>query len=225
MKRVCIYTASFGGHDEPPEVHNADCDMICFTDNPELKRETWKIEYRGSDPISITSLTRTSRMRAKWFKMSSFWQFDMKYEHSIWIDAAFWIHSAPGFAEHCLRYLHDGIAFYPHPAEHRSLEQEVAFSVAMPKYDGEPLSNQIAHYRREGLEGGRLYCGGVIARKHTGDVAQLDEDWLRQCENWTSQDQLSLPYVLWKRGMTPGKIPGDIYSNPYIAHLWSGTKK
>lgn len=221
MKRVCIYTASFGGHDEPPEVYDADCDLICFTDNPKLQRRTWKIVLRPTDE----GPNRSARMRAKWYKMASFWLFDMKYEHSIWIDAAFWIHSAKGFAEHCLAFLHDGIAFYPHPAEHRPLEQEVAFSVAMPKYDGEPLSNQIAHYRREGLEGGRLYCGGVIARKLTGDIALLDEAWLYECKTWTSQDQLSLPYVLWKQGITPGKIPGDIYSNPFLVHLWSGIQK
>lgn len=224
MKRVVLYSASFGGHDEPPEIWDADCDLILFTDNPALRRKTWRIELY--DPFEPAGFAQTSpRMRAKWFKMSSFWQFDMKYQYSVWIDAAFWVHHGRGFVDHCLNHLHDGIAFYPHPAEHRSLEREVEYALAMPKYAGEPLAEQVAHYRSLGFEGGRLLCGGVIAREHTGEICQLEEDWLRECQQWTSQDQLSLPYVLHKRGITPGLIPGDIYSNPYLYHLWSGIQR
>ena len=95
----------------------------------------------------------------------------------------------------------------------------------MPKYNGEPLAEQVAHYRSLGFKGGRLLCGGVIAREHTGDIRQLEEAWFRECERWTSQDQLSLPYVLQQRGVVPGLIPGDIYSNPYLYHLWSGIQR
>jgi hypothetical protein len=226
MKRVVLYSASFGGHDEPPEVWDADCDLVLFTDNRLLTRKTWRVVYR---PRLVRSGARP-RMRAKWHKLSSCQQFERddlyrrlgSYQYSVWIDAAFWIHHGKGFVDHCLNHLRDGIAFYPHPAEHRTLEQEVAYSSAMPKYDGEPLLEQVQHYRRQGLSGGRLYCGGVIAREHSPAVRALEEDWLLECENWSSQDQLSLPFVLEQHGVTPGQIPGDIYSNPYLYHLWSG---
>jgi len=226
VKRVVLYSASFGGHDEPPEVWDADCDLILFTDNPKLKRKTWKIVHRHRQSYPDADRTaRSARMRAKYYKMTSISQFYRRYEYSVWIDAAFWIHHGKGFVDHCLNHLHDGIAFYPHPAEFRSLEQEVSYALAMPKYDGEPLSEQVAHYRQLGFEGGRLLCGGVIAREHLLSIRDLEEAWYNQCEQWTSQDQLSLPYVLERCGITPGLIPGDIYSNPYLYHLWSGTQR
>lgn len=221
MKRVVLYSASFGGHDEPPEIWDADCDLILLTDSETIERKTWQIIRV---PVTHAS-PRHPRMRAKYHKLASCWHFDRKYQYSVWIDAAFWVHHGAGFVDHCLGHLHDGIAFYPHPAEHRTLEQEVSYALAMPKYDGEPLVEQVRHYRREGFEGGRLLCGGVIAREHTRSVEQLEGAWYNECERWTSQDQLSLPYVLAKHGITPGLIPGDIYSNPYLYHLWSGTKR
>jgi hypothetical protein len=162
-------------------------------------------------------------MRAKWFKMNAATLFGGDYQHSIWIDAAFWIHHGEGFAEHCLEHLQGGLAMYPHPAEHRTLEREAQLSSQMPKYEGQPLIDQVAHYRRQGLEGGRLWCGGVIARAHTKKIAQFEQRWLAECLTWSAQDQLSLPYVLKQTGIEPGLIPGDIYSNPWLAHLWSGT--
>lgn len=218
--RTCLYTASFGGHDEPPEIWDAGVDRICFTDSTTLKRKTWKIQ-RATDEWLQRFADVTPRMQAKYFKLGCT-QFLPQYDASIWIDAAFWVHHANGFAGHCLSFVRNGWAFYPHPAETRTLEQEVEFAVQMPKYRGEPLQQQVAHYRQQGFLGNQLYCGGVIARIHTKFVAEVEADWLAECVRWTSQDQLSLPYVLWKRKLQVGNIPQDIYSNPYLCHLWSG---
>lgn len=222
MKRVVLYSASFGGHDEPPEIWDADCDLVLFTDNEKLRRKTWKIKLRGKYDRDYGP--RSARMRAKYYKLTSVTHFRQLYQYSVWIDAAFWVHHGKGFVDHCLSHLRDGIAFYPHPAEHRTLEREVEYALQMPKYDGEPLAQQVQHYREQGFQGGRLLCGGVIAREHTEKISKLEHAWYDECERWTSQDQLSLPYVLDKHSITPGLIPGDIYSNPYLYHLWSGTK-
>lgn len=217
MKRAVIYTASFGGHDEPLEIYDAECDLVCFTDNAKLKLKTWKVVPRWASAL-------TPRMTAKIYKLEPDQLFGKGYEHSIWLDAAFWVHSAKGFVEHCLAHLHDDIAMYPHPAWYRSLEREAQISSLMPKYAGNALVDQVASYRRRGLEGGRLLCGGVIARRHSAKIDAFDKLWLKECEIWSPQDQLSLPWVLKQTGITPGLIPGDIYSNDYLAHLWSGIK-
>lgn len=228
MKRIVIYTASFGGHDEPLEIFDAECDLVCFTDNEKLGRKlrTWDVRLFPPTPLFLVNgKLADGRMRAKRLKLGSGDLFAGDYEHSIWLDAAFWMHNAKGFVEHCLAHLHDGIAMYPHPAWYRSLEREAQISQAMPKYAGTPLVDQVASYRRRGLEGGRLICGGVIARKqHSVALTQLEELWWQECIEWSPQDQLSLPWVLKQTGITPGLIPGDIYSNNHLAHLWSGIK-
>lgn len=219
--RTCIYTASFGGHDEPPEIWDAGVDCICFTDSPTLERKTWRVIR----PVMWPGFRALSpRMQAKHFKLAAF-QFLRQYDASVWIDAAFWVHHAKGFAEHCLSFMKNGWAFYPHPAEARTLEQEVDFAERMPKYRGELLREQVAHYRKSGFSGNDLLCGGVIAREHVAHVARTEEYWLEECRRWTSQDQLSLPYVLWQRALQVGHIPQDIYSNPFLCHIWSGTER
>lgn len=218
--RICIYTASFGDHDEPPELYDAGVDLHCFTDKP-LVRTTWRVHQPGyyNEPRA-----RDARMQAKYWKTHAVDVFREQYDYSVWIDASFWVHHGAGFAEHCLRYLKGGLAFYPHPADWRSLEQEAEISLRMPKYEGLPLVEQVNHYRAQGLTGGTLLCGGVIAREHTSAMARLEADWWEECCAWSPQDQLSLPYVLWKNGVAPGLMPGDIYSNDYLAHLWSGVR-
>lgn len=219
--RTCIYTASFGGHDEPPEIWDAGVDCICFTDSPTLERKTWRVIR----PVTWNEFwTLTPRMQAKHFKLGAY-EFLRNYDASVWIDAAFWVHHAKGFAEHCLSFMKNGWAFYPHPAETRTLEQEVDFAERMPKYQGEPLRKQIAHYRRSGFLGNDLLCGGVIAREHRVHIARTEARWLAECRRWTSQDQLSLPYVLWDGEIQVGHIPQDIYSNPFLCHIWSGTER
>lgn len=221
--RTCIYTASFGRHDEPPEIWDAGVDCICFTDSPTLERKTWRVIRPNRSPRHAK--LANPRMQAKEFKLRAS-RYLSEYDASVWIDAAFWVHHAKGFAEHCLSFMRNGWAFYPHPADTRTLEQEVEFAEAMPKYRGEPLRAQVEHYRRSGFLGNQLLCGGVIAREHDAPLtATVEQAWLQECQQWTAQDQLSLPYVLWQLGVPVGHIPQDIYSNPFLCHLWSGTER
>lgn len=44
---ACVYTALFGGYEEflwQPIAGESDLDFICFTDDPELESDTWRIE-------------------------------------------------------------------------------------------------------------------------------------------------------------------------------------
>jgi hypothetical protein len=42
---------------------------------------------------------------------------------------------------------------------------------------------------------------------------------MRENERWTYQDQLSLPYLLWKLRMEPGIIPYNLWDNPLFGFV------
>ncbi|HMG12705.1 MAG TPA: glycosyltransferase domain-containing protein [Gemmatimonadaceae bacterium] len=224
MKTV-IYTACFGDHDQPAELHGFEgqADLICFTDSPTLARErsTWSVMRRRSR-------FKTARMDAKWYKMSASHLFP-EHELSIYIDSSVRFHKTEGFIEHCLRSLgSEQIAFYRHPEGQRSLAEEARFSLSMGKYIGEPLIEQAQHYTAAGFPGTELLAGGCIVRDHRPDplyeytVERFEKAWFDECVHWSAQDQISLPYVLWLNHVSYHLLPGSIYQNDYFSRIWSG---
>ena len=98
----------------------------------------------------------------------------------------------------------------------------------MPKYAGMSLRAQVDAYLTEGMPDNMLWAGGVIARRHDDDGVMVHPNillglkWYHECRRWSPQDQISLPYVLWKLGIEPAIIPGNIYETPYMKHIWTG---
>jgi hypothetical protein len=101
--------------------------------------------------------------------------------------------------------------------------------MTMQKYQSEPCIEQVAHYREAGMSRAEpdylLYAGGVIGRVHSSDTERFEKAWFDECVHWSVQDQLSLPFVLWRQKRTPGIIPGNIYDNEFLGRVWSGPDK
>jgi hypothetical protein len=47
-------------------------------------------------------------------------------------------------------------------------------------------------------------------------MRRLNEAWLAECLRWTYQDQLSLPYLLWRHNVRPALIPYNLWDNHLI---------
>jgi len=227
MPKLAIYTAAFGDHDKPAELPGLQgvVDLFCFTDSPDLKLDTWQIFRRPN-------VFRTPRMDAKWYKMSAC-HLMPQHEVSIYLDASIRVKDPSLMIAEVGRALsrdaRGELAFFLHPEEQRSLEQEAAFSMTMPKYQGEPCVRQVEHYRDAGMPasdpGYHLYAGGVIGRRHNAAVERFEKRWFDECVHWSCQDQLSIPYVLWREQRAPGIIPGNIYDCSILGRVWSGPGK
>jgi hypothetical protein len=157
----------------------------------------------------------TPRRVAKYFKMRP----DLvlpEYDRTIWIDGTVRVDS-PTIAEEAMSWTSgSGIAMFVHP-ERDDVVDEADVSLTMPKYQAEPIAQQVQHYLGQGLpRHGGLWCGGIIARQNTEQMAQFGEAWLAEVERWSVQDQLSLVYVLSKLQITPGAFPASLYQNPWL---------
>ncbi len=227
MPKLVIYTAAFGDHDQPVDLPGLSgvADVCCFTDNADL------IEKLPSAHVFVRrGMFRTSRMDAKWYKMSARHLFP-EHEWSIYLDASVRV-KQPHQMVSAVRAALDqkgseGLAFFSHPEDPlRSLEDEALFSMTFPKYAGEPCVDQVLHYRHAGMSSldsdYRLYAGGVIGRMHWEMTERFEKAWFDECVHWSVQDQLSLPYVLWRQRRMPGVIPGSIYDNEFLCRVWSG---
>lgn len=141
------------------------------------------------------------------------------YDVTIWIDSTITLTDARRFVAECLSSLEGKeIALFRHP-ERTGIVEEASVSEAMPKYRGQRIVEQAMGYVREGMPLGTLYAGGVVAR--SAPLIDFGTTWIGEMR-LSLQDQISLPYALWKHGITPGIIPGSVYGSEYHSFKWEG---
>lgn len=204
MSDVAIISAIYGNYDivNPPLLQdNVDVDWVLVTDNLELKLEydfikptygnqQWRIVY---DPRPDEKPFRA----AKHAKFTP-WKYT-DAPASIWIDGSIRV-IAPWFASDALELVRaphsPPIAAAPH-AERDCLYPEAEVSTYLKKYVGEPLLQQSAHYQAQGHPAhAGLWFTTTLVRRHTEAVRAMSEAWEQETYTWSSQDQVSFPYVV-----------------------------
>jgi len=188
--KIAIYTSIFGNKDNLKEQIKFDnVDYYCFTDNKELKTNTFTIKY-----VPATSVD--SVRSAKIFKILPH-IFLKDYEYTIWIDGNIIITSR--FLE-LLEYLKEGdMALYKHP-DRDCVYQEAAACVKRNKDNHLTVKMQIKQYHKEGYpQHNGLNTAGVILRRNSSEnVQKINMAWWEEIKNHSRRDQLSFNYVLWK---------------------------
>jgi len=187
LETKTIYTAIFGNYDtlKDPAVVNHSWNYVCFTDNPSLKSNVWRIVHVPSSTPILT---------AGRYKIL-FHQF-IKSQHVVWVDASISINCDPetliGTADFMLM---------KHP--HRSCIYEEARACIKLRKDDESIINaQVNRYRSEGYRNSSgLVATGIIYRKATKQINKFCEQWFSEVERGSIRDQLSFNYVAWKTGM------------------------
>jgi hypothetical protein len=202
---IAIVTALYGGGDviRAQADQDVDVDWICATDDRELTAPAqWDMR------VNRAQFDEPS-MAAKWWKLTP-WE---ALEHSwiIWIDANTEI-TIPWFARNAIASVHDGVAVWRHPRRdcvYAEAEASVGAESQGGKYDGQPIREQAAHYRAEGhpAHGGLFACGTLAWDATDLHARELGRLWLAECERWSYQDQLSLPVVARRLGLSPGVFP------------------
>lgn len=129
-----------------------------------------------------------------------------RYKYAIWIDGDMQI-LRPQFVPELLHHLNNGLVISPHFDNRHCAYGEAG--IKHPKYDTEPLAAQTAAYRAAGFpEEFGLYEGGILGWDMTNpDARSFGYQWFIENMVWSYQDQVSLPYVLWKTGFKPDVLP------------------
>lgn len=135
-------------------------------------------------------------------------QFDFlrEYDYVIWVDGSITIHNFD-FPNELLSHLNNGMVLSPHFDGRKDAYGEA--TIRPPKYALEPFDEQCAYYRGQGFPTGYgLYECGIIARNMKSEpVELLGKLWMDQIELWSIQDQVSLPYCLWRLEYEPDVLP------------------
>lgn len=210
--RVALITACYGAYDPVrplPEWHGFD-DAVLVTDSRE-NVTGWRVHYEPRD--------ESPRLAAKRPKMLP-WLFT-DCDAAVWLDASFEIVN-PAFRWWTEQHLQrDDFIVWGHPEGRIDYADEAAVCWDWPKYAGFDVRGQVSAYLGEGMpRGWGLFAAGTLGWRFTPEAMALGEEWYGEQLRWSPQDQVSLPYVLWKRGKRFALWPGDEYGNEWVRLRW-----
>jgi hypothetical protein len=210
---IALITSIYGNHDwlvDPPE-QDGVTEYIAVVDQPQSGScGMWTQIVEPRPHLHPRMAAKVAKCRPDLYASA---------DYSLWIDGSARL-KHKGVAEWAVGHLTPGAlsAQFPHP-ERIDIEPEAYVSQGMSKYDGQAMLEQVAHYRKEGLPlNYGLWATGFIARSNrTTSLSMWGRAWLEQQTRWTYQDQLSLPYVMWRHSATPAEfLEGNLWSNPHV---------
>lgn len=198
--KIVVYTCITGGYDNliKPSIVTPGVDYVCFTDNPELKSNIWKIR-----PIPEELLGYSKVKQQRGVKILPH-RYLPEYDISIWIDAN--VDTKGNLNEYLkgLDFTKYSVFIPEHPAR-KCIYKEKAECLRQKKITGEGVAlaeKQMERYRNEKFpENYGLVQSNIIVRKHNDEYSKkVMEKWWEELKDYSHRDQLSFNYALWKVG-------------------------
>ena len=198
--KIVVYTCITGGYDNliKPSIVTPGVDYVCFTDNPELKSNIWKIR-----PIPEELLGYSKVKQQRGVKILPH-RYLPEYDISIWIDAN--VDTKGNLNEYLkgLDFTKYSVFIPEHPAR-KCIYQEKEMCVKIKKIKGDQIKiaeRQMQRYKDEGFPANYgLVQSNIVIRKHNDEYSKkLMELWWSELKDYSHRDQLSFNYALWKVG-------------------------
>ncbi|CAL1410958.1 unnamed protein product [Linum trigynum] len=216
--KVVVSTCAFGGGDDlyqPIGMSNASLQKVCyvaFWDDITLAAQENAGNTVGDDKfignwriVLVDDLPFVDqRLNGKIPKMLGHRLFP-NAKYSIWVDSKSQFRRDPlGVLEALLWRTNSVLAISEHGAR-SSVYDEATAVVKKNKARPEEVNVQITQYKKDGMPEDKRLNGkkalneaSIIVREHTPVVNLFMCIWFNEAVRFTSRDQLSFPYVLWR---------------------------
>lgn len=214
-QRIAVYTVVFGKYDtiQEPYYQPSNIDYYLITDlDVDLSDSLWKKKdiFEFADDLKNMSNVEKNR----YFKMNPFDVF-AEYEYSIYIDGNIQVIS--DLTEYIYRVGNCGFAAHMHSSRDCVYEESKAVLFAK-KETQEHMDKHMGHLHEENFPEhyGMLECN-VLVRRKCDCCKQLMRDWWQEFMTYSKRDQISIPYVLYKNGISiadVGTLGDNVYENP-----------
>ena len=210
--KIAIYTAFTGDYDtlKHPEVIDDNCDYICFTDNPDLESDLWKI-------IPMEESILDNNRKAKQYKLLPH-KYLKDYKYSFWLDGTFKIKGS------IREYIYNNIRANSKMlvvvhTERDCVYEEYKASKIIPRYPRAVMEEQVEFYKSQGFPAhyGLGVMGALFRQHNHPDVIKVMDDWWDENIKYTNQDQLSFAYVCWANDFHPSVSRIYYWDNEYWA--------
>ena len=214
-ERIAVYTVVFGKYDSflEPYCHPDNIDYYLITDQEvDINKTSWIKMDISAFESELKGMTNAEKNR--FFKMNPFDVFP-DYQYSIYVDGN--VQIITDLSEYIYRLGSCGIAAHMHSSRDCVYEESKAIVFAK-KETQENMDRHIKHLRNDRFPAhyGMLECN-VLVRRNNPVCKKLMEEWWKEFLTYSKRDQISIPYVLYKNGITVdevGTLGNNVYENP-----------
>ncbi len=214
-RTACVYTALIGRYEklnEQPVAATSSLPFICFTDDPDLKSDTWQIRrvepLFGMDPIRSQ---RTIKLRPH--------EHLPDFDCSIYIDNSVVLKASPKALIE--QYLGAKAFCLPEHSYRDSVLEEFLEVEARACDDPGRIFEQLNHYSLElpDVLEEKPFWTAILLRDHRNtQVREMLDIWVAQIQRYSRRDQLSVNYAFKRAGLTPGVLRIDNWESWF--HSW-----
>ena len=212
-KRV-VYRALIGGYERLHEevmAHESDIPFICFTDDPTLTSDTWRIVLH--EPRSPRDLTRSARA----LKILGHPALD-DYDETVWVDNTVALKQPPD--ELFDTWLADADVAAPLHSFRRSVLSEAEAIIDGGLDDFARVYEQMTHYlaTNAAVLEENPHWTGMLARRRTEASASAMQIWWEDVLRYSRRDQLSFNWAMRSAGVKVRSVPLENLKSAW--HAW-----
>ena len=213
MKNICVYTCITGNYDNVHEIENKEkgLDYYLFTNNRNIKSNTWKVVYIEDETLNNHQLSRK-------IKMLGHPIINENYDISVWMDASVvFKNSIVEFVEKYFDITEAPFSAFRH-SERNCIYEEAKACAKFRKDSKENIKRLIAFLKSENYpKNNGLYEMTVFIKAHNDPVVkETMELWFKMLCNYSKRDQLSFMYCAYKTGMKIKTIERSVWDNDYF---------
>lgn len=210
--KVCVYTCITGNYDDLKDVEVEEgIDYICFTNNKNISSNTWQVIYIDDDKLSNIELAR--KIKILGHPMVN------NYDILLWMDGA--IKFKKKIKEFIEFYLGSDDVFVAFKHSKRStIKEEAEACIAHNKEKPIRTKKLFDFYKKEKYpdNNGLIESTVYIKRPKERIVQETMKLWFSMIINYSTRDQLSFNYCIYKTGMKVKWINDSVFSNEWF--LW-----
>ena len=215
--KIVVYTAIMGQLDKLWSVRPATrgkATYVCFSDVARKEMGHWDGKHFSGKVPSASSiwevhqirLRRSHRRAARQYKCLVH-RYLPNADVWIWLDGNVRLTIPPEDAVR--QWLHSDLATFNH-SDRNCLYDEASFCVKHGKDMADVLRAQVARYRKAGMPAQwGLAETGLLIRRNTPAIHDFNETWWAEVHAGSQRDQVSFPFVCWKKGIRWTTIPGN----------------
>lgn len=214
--RIAVYTCIFGEIDtlHEPLTTPDNCDFYIITDQDLSPTSLWK---KMTFDFSQYSDTETASAKNRFVKMHPDLLFP-NHDYTIYLDGT--IQPRTDLTEWIQEMPEIGLKMFSHP-KRDCVYQEIKACMYAGKGNKTDLEQYGKRLQSEGLPAHYgLAEGSVIVREFGNPVCQeIMDQWWEEYTRHAKRDQLSLPYILWKKGIQISQVAvmgQDLRQHPAI---------
>jgi hypothetical protein len=203
--KIAVITALSGNRERlyDPRIAYPGVDYYAFVDSPQNVSK-WIVK-----PLLHFTMDKKyeARRNAKPYKLAPH-LFVPDYDFYIWHDVSHELVGDPYLIVKDYFSKEQDIALFRHTQRNCLYHEATELKKLM--YDKEEnINRQILFYRDEGMpENNGLYELSAFVRKNNEKTQALGLAWMEHINRFSSRDQLSLNFLVWKMGIAVSVLPG-----------------